>query len=47
MPSHSGEKSEPLRGEIRAIVDEGDSPQGVKGELQSGVTGHVRRVVAD
>ncbi|UPV74228.1 YwbE family protein [Halorussus limi] len=39
--------ADPIRGDIRAVIDEGDSPQGVKVKLESGVTGYVRRVVAE
>ena len=39
--------ADPLRGEIKHIIDEGDSPQGVKVELETGVTGYVEQVVAD
>lgn len=43
----NADDAEPLRGEIKTIVDEGDSPQGAKVKLKSGVTGYVRRVVTD
>ncbi|UPW00267.1 YwbE family protein [Halorussus gelatinilyticus] len=39
--------ADPIRGEIRTVIDEGDSPQGVKVELKSGVTGYVERVVPE
>lgn len=39
--------AEPIRGEIQTVIDEGDSPQGAKVKLKSGVTGYVTRVVAE
>ena len=37
----------PLRGEIKQVIDEGESPQGVTVELESGATGYVQRTVVD
>ncbi|MFC4450247.1 MULTISPECIES: DUF2196 domain-containing protein [Halorussus] len=39
--------ADPIRGEIQTIIDEGESPQGVKVKLQSGITGYVTQVVTD
>jgi uncharacterized protein YwbE len=43
----NADNADPIRGEIRAVIDEGESPQGVKVELESGVTGYVERVVTE
>jgi uncharacterized protein YwbE len=43
----NADDADSLRGEIRSIIDEGESPQGVTVKLDTGVTGYVRRVVND
>lgn len=43
----NADNDNPIRGEIKRIIDEGESPQGVKVELESGVTGYVEQVVTD
>ena len=43
----NADDADPLRGEIKTIVDEGESPQDAKVKLKSGVPGYVRRVVND
>jgi uncharacterized protein YwbE len=43
----NADNADPIRGEIRAVIDEGERPQGVKVELESGVTGYVERVVTE
>jgi hypothetical protein len=43
----NADEAEPLRGEIQTVIDEGDSPQGAKVKLESGVTGYVTWVVAE
>ena len=41
----NADDAEPLMGEIKTIIDEGESPQGTKVKLKSGVTGYVTSVV--
>jgi uncharacterized protein YwbE len=43
----NADNDNPLRGEIKQVIDEGESPQGVRVELESGATGYVQRVVTD
>jgi len=43
----NADEADPLRGEIKTIIDEGKSPQGTKVKLKSGVTGYAQRVVND
>jgi hypothetical protein len=43
----NADNDNPLRGEIKRVIDEGESPQGTKVELESGATVYVRRVVID
>jgi hypothetical protein len=43
----NADEAEPIRGEIQTVIDEGETPQGAKVKLKSGVTGYVTRVVAE